>query len=633
MKVLQTPFNKLGPVAIDFEAYDPDLKTLGSDAYSAIRDGYPYCLSLYNPDIGKVYLDDTMLEWDEVDAWIAEGLKAGGCHLIGANIKYELGWLHWMDCWEPKDLKNNLFSCVIVRAALINSVDRHLLNLEGQAQVYGLPGKTMDILEAEAQRLGIRKKVRHQHIYENMHRFDRKIVREYNEHDAYLAYEVYQKQEPVIEAEGLRGIWEIEQKNTPVLAAMESKGLRIDLKKLDSLEETVEKRLKDLKSRVDKAAGEEISPNPSHSLYRAVEKHEIPLPKTDTGKPKTDKKSLEKHLDNPFVKDILEYRKLTKLLGTFIQGAIRKNLVVDRIYVTMNQLASDDKGTITGRLSCSNPNGQQIPKRDEEWGPLMRGLFIPEEGYQYLSADFSKQEPRLVAHFAALWPGITGGRAIAKAFIDNPDLDPHSLVAEWAGLEEILPEKIAYAAGKQMNLGLSYGMQSTSLGINLMALGVPENKVKEVERRYHQAFPHIRSCSTHASMAAERWGVVRTIKGRKYRFDLYVPMNDWKAKPLPYNKCKEVYKLEEKGIAARRAGTHKSFNSIIQGSAADQTKIAMNVLFYIYDIVPNLQVHDELNDSEGTPEKAVIYEKVMREAVKLLVPVKVTVTLGDSWAG
>lgn len=640
----------IGPISIDFETYDPNLSDFGTDAYSCCRGGFPFSLAIWTPDPQYQFVvRREEPEWEPTIRWLAQGMREGGCHFIGANIKYELGWLHWLEAWGTPDtpatavLAQNRWSDVLVRAALIDATDRKKLHLEGQANLYRLAPKGTEALYAEAIKMGLgteKRPPKKQTVYENLWKMPADIVSEYNLLDAQLAYEIYHRQTPILEAEGLEKVAEMEERLTPVLAAMESKGLRIDLEALDRLEEDLTRRIRATQERVDRQAGEPVSPNPSHSLARALA--HIPLPKTATGKPKTDAKTLKRYIDAaPIVGDILDLRRLSKILGTFVQGAIRENLSGDRIYCTLNQLASDSYGVVYGRLSCSNPNGQQIPKRDEEFGPLMRGLFIPEPGFQFLAADYSKQEPRMSAHLAVTW-NVPGAKAIADAFKANPDLDVHSYVASLANLTGILGDKLGYLAGKTMNLAISYGQQEKSTQASLLALGVPEEVLSQVTAAYHQAYPHVRGCMELFQRIAEKNGFVRTILGRKQRFDGWVPRGyvnhgpkdkNGRPAPLPWEEAKAVYRVEELGLVLVRAKTYAAFNYANQGSAADQTKMAMNALFYDHGIVPNLQVHDELIDGEGTPEKAEIYKKVMEEVVELAVPVRVEVTLGASWAG
>jgi DNA polymerase I-like protein with 3'-5' exonuclease and polymerase domains len=286
-----------------------------------------------------------------------------------------------------------------------------------------------------------------------------------------------------------------------------------------------------------------------------------------------------------------------------------------RIHGEINQLKSDQGGTITGRLSMSNPNLQQIPARNENIGPMIRSLFIPEGNHMWGSFDYSQQEPRLVVHFAALTHGgLSGADEFVHSYQDKTDTDFHQIAAEMAGIDR--------KTAKTMNLGLFYGMGQKKLGSEL---GLGEDDTKELFEKYHARVPFVKQLMSLASKSANDNGQVRTILGRICHFDLYEPTKWGVHKPLPRDEAVRKY-----GSNLKRAFTYKALNKLIQGSAADQTKKAM-VEVYKAGITPHIQVHDELNCSCEDMEQVKQIKEIMENCIELEVPSKVDPKIGESW--
>ena len=197
--------------------------------------------------------------------------------------------------------------------------------------------------------------------------------------------------------------------------------------------------------------------------------------------------------------------------STFIDS-IQRYVHKGRIHSEINQLRSDQGGTVSGRLSYSNPNLQQIPARNKEYGDKIRSLFLPEEGRQWGSFDYSQQEPRLVAHYAA---SVNDNFEGASEFIEaykNESADFHQIVADMAG--------ITRTQAKTINLGLFYGMGKAKLG---KELGISKDRAEALLRQYGERVPFVKKLATDVSSSASKYGFIRTIKGRKCRFDMWEP--------------------------------------------------------------------------------------------------------------
>jgi DNA polymerase I-like protein with 3'-5' exonuclease and polymerase domains len=268
--------------------------------------------------------------------------------------------------------------------------------------------------------------------------------------------------------------------------------------------------------------------------------------------------------------------------------------------------------------SSSNPNLQQIPSRDPYIKGLIRGLFVPEDGCKWGSFDYSSQEPRLLVHFAASHPE-TERDPLVLSIVDEynrGDADLHQMVADMAG--------ISRKSAKTINLGIMYGM-----GVGKLAnqLGLTDVQAKALMAEYQDKVPFVKKLATLASTRADREGKIRTIGGRLCRFDLWEPASFGYNKPMKYDDAQREYG----GMGRlRRAFTYKALNRVIQGSAADQNKLAM-AQCYEEGLVPLLTVHDELCFNVETDEQAARITKIMEEGLSLKVPSKVDQELGNNW--
>jgi DNA polymerase I-like protein with 3'-5' exonuclease and polymerase domains len=278
-------------------------------------------------------------------------------------------------------------------------------------------------------------------------------------------------------------------------------------------------------------------------------------------------------------------------------------------------LRSDQGGTVSGRLSYSNPNLQQIPARNKEMGDKIRSLFLPEEGRQWGSFDYSQQEPRLVAHYAAsVNEKFTGADEFIEAY-QNESADFHQIVADMAG--------ISRTHAKTINLGLFYGMGKAKLA---RELGINKDAAEILLQTYNNRVPFVKKLATEVSNSASKYGFIRTIMGRKCRFDMWEPATFGMNKAMDYEAAKAHY-----GNNVRRAFTYKALNRLIQGSAADQTKQAM-IECYKAGFKPLLQIHDELCFSINEEKDINDVKQIMEGAIEhLKVPSKVDIALGRSW--
>jgi DNA polymerase I-like protein with 3'-5' exonuclease and polymerase domains len=440
-------------------------------------------------------------------------------------------------------------------------------------------------------------------------------VGDYAEQDAALTLKLWQHFKTVLRKEEIESIFDLETDLLPILINLTKKGIRFDRDKAINLISTMRSKEEQLLADIAKIGGSKVDIWAAASIAIAFDKLKIEYPKTGTGLPSFTKTFLDTH-PHPIARLIIEAREINKTYGTFLEPYVNFSEKDGRIHPHVNQLRSDDGGTVTGRLSMANPNLQQVPARHEIIGPMVRSLFLPEDGQLWAACDFSSQEPRLLVHYASLLD-LPGAETMAQAYRDNPDTDFHQMVADMAG--------IGRKQAKTIGLGLMYGMGKAKLAAQL---DLPVEEAAELMQLFHIKVPFLKGTVNAVMRRIEHPaanGAIRTLLGRKCRFPLWEPTEWGVNKALPYEQARLEY-----GPRIKRAMTYKGLNRLIQGSAADQTKAGMVALHKAgFDLL--LQVHDEIALSVDNEADAREAAEVMRTAVNLEIPSKVDVELGPSW--
>ena len=412
--------------------------------------------------------------------------------------------------------------------------------------------------------------------------------------------------------EDIGDIFDLELKVLKTIIPMRQRGVCVDLEKAERIKVDLEQREKKLLDEIKKQSGIAVELWAAESVSKAFDALGLEYSKTEkTGAPSFTKGFLANH-PHKIPQMIVQAREFNKARTTFVD-TILKHQINGRIHAELHPLRSDDGGTVTGRFSYSNPNLQQIPARHGEIGPMIRSLFIPEQDALWGAFDYSSQEPRIVVHYSKLM-GFRGASDFAEQYNADARTDIHQMAADIVGG----PRKQA----KDINLGLFYGMGSKKLAASL---GLEFEDAKELFAQYHEKVPFVRELSDYAINRASQKGVIRTVLGRRCRFDKWEPNKYGSWKPMTYQAA-----YAEHGPAIKRAFTYKALNKLIQGSAADQTKAAM-VALADEGILPMIQVHDELDVSVESEDQAKKITEIMQDCVKLEVPSVVDAEFGPNW--
>ncbi len=602
-------FKNAKRIGYDLETKDPHLKTLGPGVRTgaeiigvsiAIEDGPDFYLPIGH--------SEGNLDREQVIRYVQDNAAEFKGDVVGANLQYDLDFSAEAGIWFPHATARD----VQVAEPLLDELQIRY-SLDAIAARRGLPGKDETLLKAFADYYGIDPKA-------DMWKLPASAVGPYAQQDGRLPLKLLRKQEREIERHGLEGIYEMECKLQMVLMKMRRRGVRIDLDKLGEVETVaLSKECKALRE-ITRLTGVQLNTRDttkSAVWIPIIEALGFEVGRTDKG---------NKSLTNDILTDIaatsghvvpkliMTAKKWNKVTGTFC-ASIRRHMVNGRIHCTFNQMIGEDEdggegGARFGRLSCKQPNLQQQPSRDPEIGPLWRSIYLPDEGYNWFSLDYSTQEPRWAAHYAEL-QGLPGARESAQRYRDDPTTDFHQMVADLCSIER--------KPAKEIGLGKMYGMggakMADRLGLPTMMKERKDFRTGKTIRwlgagpeaqalmdKYDAKLPWLKGLSKACEKAAAEKGYIRTAGGRHCHFPRKGTSYDW---------------------------LFKALNRLIQGSSGDQMKQAM-VLLDEAGIPIQLQVHDEV-DGSMTREQAEEGAEIMTHALPCNVTHRIDIEEGPSW--
>ena len=386
-----------------------------------------------------------------------------------------------------------------------------------------------------------------------------------------------------------------------VLANMEINGFKYEDNLLDEMKKEVRDKIQELTKRIYELSGVEFNISSPKQLGEVLfDRLQIGKSKKNERGYKTDIKTLQKYEDeNPIIKDILEYRNLTKLQSTYLNGLKDYVLKDGKIHTIFNQTL-----TRTGRLSSMEPNLQNIPAR-EEYGKKIRKAFVPSNDV-ILSADYSQIELRILAH-------ISNCQELIDAFNNNEDIHT-KVAADINGIKESDVTKHMRSMAKAVIFGIVYGISGFGLGENL---NISPKEAKMFIDKYYELYPGVKNYMDSIVNEAYQTGEVKTLFGR----------------------IRKINELKDSNYRVRSMGERMALNTPIQGTSADIMKMAM---IEIYKRIKEnnleskmiLQVHDEIIiDAKNSEVNLLnnIIKEAMEKVIELKVPLKVEINTGTSW--
>lgn len=621
----------------------PELPTLASQKCIAI--------DLETKDVGLIndvgpgwahnngYITGVSVAWDGGAAYLPVAHPGSDCFpmeavrnwvrkmfdektIIFHNAPYDLGWLRvaW-DIPPPQYLHDTIAMAVMI------DENRFSYALDRLCEWQGIVGKDEAALREAAASFGFHgKDVKH-----NMWQLPARYVGPYAEADARATLALFAKLMPQLREQDVWGAYQTEIGLIPLCLQMRRRGIRIDedaafgAKKI--LEVKCDEQLQKISAHFKKPISlTEIRQTAWLESVHDLENISYPrTPKTDRGSFQGGKGGWMRNHSHWLPRTIAAAERYADAANKFVDGFVLKHLHNGRLHASINQFRNEEGGTRSHRFSYSDPPLQQMPERDDEIAPLIRGLFLPEEGSLWGAHDYSQQEYRIIVHAGYILKKSKADEAV-RMYHDNPKTDFHGLVVEWTGLER--------RSAKDVNFAKAFGAGVKKFS---QMIGRDMDEAEEIYRQYDQHLPFVSQAAQTCQGLAEKRGFIKLIDGARSHFDFWLPVRTSNDQPRiekmnPHREDSEQYqKWKEQGfIKFKRGWGHKAFNRYVQGSAARQTKLAM-LACWREGLVPMLQMHDDLNFSHESEAEGVHVATIMREIVQLAVPMQVDSGYGVNW--
>lgn len=576
----------------------------------------------------SISVEDRDFYWDirrepEVIEWLREDVPRFR-KLTAHNAKFDWHFSRELGIRFPE---GRVF-CTMIRAALIDE-HRMTYDLDSVGKDCVGVGKDGNIYEELAALFG-GKPTKSAQIG-NLPKAPVALAGRYAKQDTRTGLLLYHWQDEQIEQQKLTRVHALEMALLPAVVRMEHGGVQVDVSRAECAVAELDKQTRIGQKALDAHAGFPINPNPSGSIHRLFEPKEerdaagnrlwrlidgTVAGTTDAGKASIDADCLRRMV-HPAASMILDLRKQIKARDTFLKGHVLGNHHNGYIHANINQTKSEgDVGTGTGRLSINGPALQQIPKRDKLMASIVRSVFIPDHGQQWVCNDWAQMDFRVFAHY------VNNGD-ILQLYRNDPDTDFHQLTADMTGLPRS-PRFAGDPNAKQINLGLIFGMGQGTLAEEMRlpftiepngrggTWKKPGPEAEAVFETYHNNVHGVRDLLKDASSVAKSRGHVLTMMGRRIRFP-------------------------------RGMFVHKAGGLIFQGTAADALKVKLVELDqYMQSIGDDarllLNVHDEFDHSIA-PGRQDVRDGINRivtsfgpdDTMHFRVPVRTDQGIGPDW--
>lgn len=582
-------------------------------------------IPLRHPDTEAHISPDAMKRW-EIDH------QKAGVKFIFHNAAYDVGWGH-EDLGVPVPRKVGDTNCM----AVLVDENRLSYSLDALCRWRGIPGKNDTMLTDAARCYGFARS--EQDIKVNLHKLPGRYVGAYAEQDAVSTIMLAENLQVEIDKQELGQAYQLEMDLIPLVHEMRRRGVRIDMAAAEQayqrFKREAQEALDQLATRLScKVTIDEVRNNTW--LQKVFTENGVEFPTNENGKASFEAKWMkfdEHWLPRLLVRAKSREEAAEKFVRNYIVGYACK----DRLHASINQYKSDDGGARTFRFSYGDPPLQQMPHRDEDMYQVIRGIFLAEIGERWASLDYSQQEYRLIVHYAAMHNLRKAAEAAAK-YNDDPRTDFHSMVAGMTGLER--------KPAKDANFAKSYGA-----GIPKFAgmIRKSQAEAEAIMTTYDREMPFNAELFKLCQDTASKRGYMILLDYARIHFNTWEPTyfsaNDRKNAAMrgyKENSINDVPReIAEQRVRdphhpwfkrnLRRARTRKAMNALIQGGAARQTKKSMRTCWE-HNLVPLIQMHDELDFSFSSPEQGIQAEEIMRNSVpQLKIPMLVEAKYGINW--
>lgn len=560
-----------------------------------------------------------------IGRWLKDHMKAG-VRFIFHNGTYDVGWIDRIFRLPPT-YKIDDTGCM----AYMIDENRLSYSLNALCKWRSLPGKNESVLRDSAAWYGLNPK-------SELWKLPARYVGKYAEQDALSTLLLAESLEK--DLEDVRSAYQLEMDLLPMVHEMRKHGIRINEKAADAaykkFKALSQQSLDDLSLQLGNRTGmEEIRSN--KWLEQAFTLNRIPFPRTaKTGQGSFEAKWMRDY-DHWLPKLIVRAKQYEDAAEKFIKGYILDFIHKGRVHASIHQFKSENLyneekyggGTRTYRFSYSDPPLQQIPFRNEDLAKEIRGMFIADKHQEWLSADYSQQEYRLIVHYAEALK-LTKADEAANRYREDPNTDFHSMVAEMTGLDR--------KPAKDCNFAKAYGA-----GVDKFAFMIKKtrNEAEKIMAQYDDKLPFVKQLFEYCQGIAENRGYIKLMDGARIHFDWWFAWESWNDRQK--NQIGDCTFGEAQrrahdpshpwfGKKIRRSRCNKAMNSLIQGGAARQTKLAMRAC-YRAGYIPLLQVHDELCFSIADRKVGNEIADIMCNVVPLQIPMRVDLAYGSSWAG
>lgn len=519
---------------------------------------------------------------------------------VGQNFAFDLRFLHALNI----DLYG-VYEDTMINAPLIDE-NMASFSLESLAKYFGVKEKDAGIYEYLASLFGGEPNRAQMSNWWRTPGNSQPVIR-YAAGDGITTAKVWAEQQKDIAEQALDRVHNVECRLIRTLHRMTTRGIRIDQDELVRVHDLFKGRADELTrglpswftnirapSQIRRYLEDEIDEDwPRNPITAAQIKKAEKEGTTPMGSLKFDEDALSRSEKG---RELIQIKKMLHALSSFVEPMMQRHMFNGRVHCEFNQLRGDEYGTISGRLSSSNPNMQQIPKRNKAVSKPYRKVFLPEDGHVWYDNDYSQQE-------YVVFTNYTKDPNLVKGYLSDPPVDIHSVVSMMLDVERD-------PTAKRMNLGMLYGMGRPALAGHL---GVSIEQATEWQALYHSRFPYAKKFLKSANERALRRGYVHTFLGRRRRFP-------------------------------DRRFAHKAGNAVIQGSSADVTKLKMVEIDEYFESEGDifnlmLQCHDSLSWSgpESHGYQNVEAKRIMTsfgpdDMIHLEVPIRIDSGEGPNWS-